>query len=118
MDQHLKEKEYDILCVLKRSNKPMTVTEIVKADESYTVNSVQAILRKMIQLKLVEVADIVYSRNVLARTFKCSNRANDIMQKLFIEDVKQYIKVVPLEQLSAALLKYQEKLEKKKTLFS
>lgn len=104
MEKQLKDKEFDILHILVHSQSPMTAAEIVKANQGLTVNMVQAILRKLMDMDLVEVADIVYSGNVLARAFKATEDASDIVQNLFNQMISQYRKIVPLDSLLRSML--------------
>lgn len=105
MNQQLKPKEYDILQVLMQSDKPMTASEIVKTDERLTVNTVQAILRRLCTMKLVEVADIVYSGNVLSRAFRPTENAPEIIQQMFEEDVRQFQKLISKQSLVCAMFR-------------
>lgn len=104
MKQQLKTKEYEVLQILLNSDVPMTASEIVKKDKRFTVNIVQAILRKLLAMKLIEVADIVYSRNVLSRAYLPSKNASEIIQELFAEDVIQFQKLISKKSLLSALL--------------
>ena len=104
MNQQLKPKEYDILQVLMQSDKPMTASEIVKTDDHLTVNTVQAILRRLSGMKLVEVADIVYSGNVLSRAFRPTADASEIIKQMFEEDVRQFQKIISKQSLLSAML--------------
>lgn len=103
MNPQLKPKEYDILQVLIQSNKPMTASEIVKTGDHLTVNTVQAILRRLSAMKLVEVADIVYSGNVLSRAFRPTEDAAEIIQQMFEEDVRQFQKIISKKSLLSAM---------------
>ncbi|HKM35660.1 MAG TPA: hypothetical protein VJY54_13110 [Lachnospiraceae bacterium] len=104
MKQQLKTKEYEVLQILLKSDVPMTASELVKTDKRFTVNIVQAILRKLLAMKLIEVADIVYSRNVLSRAYLPAKNASEIIQELFSEDVKQFQKLISKKSLLSALL--------------
>lgn len=48
----------------------MIASEIVNQKEDLQINTVQAALRSLIKKKYIEVADIVYSGNVLSRCYK------------------------------------------------
>lgn len=66
----LTRRENDIMCILWDADKPMIASEIAKKMEGLTINTVQAILRKLMKQKLVEVGEIVYSGTVLSRAFQ------------------------------------------------
>lgn len=104
MRRQLKEKEYDILQLLIHAEKPLTALEITKTDKALTVNTVQAILRNLIKMDLVKVSEIVYSGNVLARSFCPSDNATEVLQQLFLEDVTLFHKVISKEALLTAML--------------
>lgn len=105
MNQKLKSKEYDILQILMQSNRPMTASEIVKTDDDLTVNTVQAILRRLCAMKLIEVADIVYSGKVLSRAFRPTKNSHKIIQQMFEEDVRQFQKIISRQSLLSAMFK-------------
>lgn len=110
MQSQLKPKEYKIMCIMLDENRPMTASEIVSRDPSFTVNIVQAILRKLLKMNLVEVADIVYSRNVLSRTFQPTAETPEILAGMFSIEYKQFRKFVTKESLFSAMLKCDSEL--------
>ena len=61
----LTSREIDILNILWENEKPLIASEIADARSDLTINTVQAVLRKLLKYQLVEVADIVYSGTVL-----------------------------------------------------
>jgi len=62
-------REEDIMNILWNSSKPLLAKEIAQQDPTLTINTVQAVLRKMLKNKWIEVKEIVYSNTVLARTY-------------------------------------------------
>ena len=60
----LTSREIDILNILWENEKPLIASEIADARSDLTINTVQAVLRKLLKYQLVEVADIVYSGTV------------------------------------------------------
>jgi len=62
-------REEDIMNVLWNSPKALLAREIAEAGESLTVNTVQTILRKMLENHWIKVDTIVHSNTVLARTY-------------------------------------------------
>ena len=48
----------------------MIASEIADCRPDLTINTVQAVLRKLLKYQLVEVADIVYSGTVLSRSYR------------------------------------------------
>lgn len=66
----LTKRDLDVLNILWESDDPKTAAQIVKAGPELTMNTVQAVLRKLLKNKLVEIAEIVYSGTVLTRSYK------------------------------------------------
>ena len=63
------QKELDVLAVLLRSDRAMTISDIVNSNPDYTVNMIKPIIRKLCQLKIVEIEGITYRGTSIARTF-------------------------------------------------
>lgn len=104
MSTRLKEKEFNIMWILLNTEEPLTASQIASKDESFTVNIVQAILRKLLKMGLVEVSDIVYSRNVLSRTFAATEKSTEIIRDMFIDEYRRFLKFVPGEILFSTML--------------
>ncbi len=67
----LTNREMDILSILWSSEKPLTVAEIVDASNgTLKANTVQAVVKLLLNRNLVEVCDIVYSGTVLCRNYR------------------------------------------------
>ena len=66
----LTSREVDIMNILWASEKPLIASEIADSRPDLTVNTVQAVLRKLLKYQLIEVADIVYSGTVLSRSYR------------------------------------------------
>ena len=69
-DLSLTGRERDILYILWNYDKGMIASEIVKERDDLTINTVQAVLKKLLRRKLIEVDQIVYSGTVLSRSYK------------------------------------------------
>lgn len=104
MSQNLKPKEYDVLQILLNADSPLIASQIVQLKPSFTINTVQAILRKLLKLQLIEVADIVYSRNVLSRAFRPTDNAEEKIQLMFADECRQFNKLVSNGSLLSTLL--------------
>lgn len=68
-DFNLTGRERDILSILWNADKGMIASEIVKEREDLTINTVQAILKKLLKRNLIKVDEIVYSGTVLSRSY-------------------------------------------------
>lgn len=70
-DFNLTGRERDILTILWNAEKGLIASEIVKCgDEDLTINTVQAVLKKLLKRNLIQVDQIVYSGTVLSRSYK------------------------------------------------
>lgn len=65
----LTKREMEIMSILWESDKPLVASEIAKKGENLTINTVQALLKKLMNQKYIKVADIVYSGTVLSRCY-------------------------------------------------
>ena len=66
----LSNRELDIMLVLWNSDHPLAATDIPKINEKLSVNTVQAVLKKMLKNNYIKVADIIYHGTVLTRTYE------------------------------------------------
>lgn len=71
--------ELAIMHVLWNSEKSMIASEIVEADASLTVPTVQRLLKKLLEKKYIKVAEIVTSGKVLARSYAAIKKQEDYM---------------------------------------
>jgi hypothetical protein len=69
-----------------------------------TANIVQPSIRKLIKLKLIEIADISLEGNVFSRRFKPTAVALDIIQKMFIDDYMHFTRLVSGHTLITAMM--------------
>lgn len=63
MIRNLSQKQLDVMKILWDAGTPLVASDIVKAESSMNINTVQASLRVLLKENLVEIADIVYSGN-------------------------------------------------------
>ena len=66
----LTNRERDILDILWESGKSMVASEITSMRDDLSINTVQAVLKKLLQKKLIAVDEIVYSGTVLSTSYK------------------------------------------------
>lgn len=106
------ERELDVLNVLFKGARPMTATEIIEEREErgLTQSTVTAVLRKLLNQGLVEVAGITYSGRVLARQFVPTEKAKEAVLKGFVDNYMLFKDVISLNELQKAI-----KEEMKKT---
>lgn len=69
VNNRLSNRELDIMKILWNSPKPLLASEILKESPDLNINTVQAVLRKLLSTNYVGVAAIVQSGKVLGRTY-------------------------------------------------
>ena len=70
MIRNLSQKQLDVMKILWDAGTPLVASDIVKAESSMNINTVQASLRVLLKENLIEIADIVYSGTVLSRSYR------------------------------------------------
>ncbi len=111
-DKHKKfkitDREQDILNILWAAEKPLVASDIAKTDTSLSINTVQAVLRKLLQKKLIQVADIVYSGTVLSRTYQPTISSNDFTLQQFVSQFEDAKKNITIPDFVATLLEHEK----------
>ena len=104
MNKYLNAKEYDIFSTILHSEEPLNVAQIIERHPNMTANIVQPSIRKLMKLKLVEVADLTLEGNIFSRRFKPTASASDIIQKMFVDDYLHFSKLVSSQSLFSAMV--------------
>ena len=105
MSIKMAQKELDVLSLLLRSKKPMAISDIVATNPDYTINMIKPIIRKLCNLKMVEVAGIVYLVTSIARTFKPTKTAHLVLQDIFQQEYLSFRELFTDNSLLLALVK-------------
>lgn len=66
----LTNREKDIMDILWTSPKALVASEITSIRDDLSINTVQAVLKKLLHKNLIQVDEIVYSGTVLSRSYK------------------------------------------------
>lgn len=103
----LTKKEIDVMTILWESDTPLVASEITKKDESLNINTVQAVIRKLLNKKYIEVANIVYSGTVLTRSYRPTLSKNELTVQRFIGQLQENNKV-SIPNLVTTLLKHEK----------
>lgn len=111
-------RDLDILNILWDSSKPMTASQIVQKNDDLTMNTVQAVLRKLLKENLIEVAEIVYSGTVLSRSYKTVVSPGEFAISQLTSEFYAYGDRITLPALVEALLDSEPSSEKKTELIS
>lgn len=106
MRKVLTTRQFEILNILWEADRALLVSEIAESHQLH-VNTVQAAIKKLIKIGYVEVADIVHSRNVLARTYKPVITKDDYLELISQEMGKPGFS----EQSLVALVKKEDNIE-------
>ncbi|WP_313758111.1 BlaI/MecI/CopY family transcriptional regulator [Tissierella sp.] len=107
----LTNRELDILNILWTAEKPLLASDIPRIDNSISINTAQAVLRKLLKKNLIEVADIVYSGTVLSRSYQPTISSNDFSLQQFVKQFQNLNKSISTPSIVATLLEH-EKNEK------
>ncbi len=82
-------RDLDILQILWNASDSMTALEIVKQYPELTMNTVQAVLRKLLKEGLIKINRIVYSGTVLSRSFASVISPEEFVILQMKENVKE-----------------------------
>lgn len=100
----LTSREVDIMNILWASEKPLIASEIADSRPDLTVNTVQAVLRKLLKYQLIEVAEIVYSGTVLSRSYRPTITSEEFALHEVTSDYLAFQKTLSKPLLVSALL--------------
>lgn len=114
MTKYLNSKEYDILYTILHAKEPINVPQIIRLHPELTANIVQPAIRKLLKLKLIEVADSAVDRNNFSRRFKPTESATDIIQKMFADEYIMFSRLVSEQTLLSAITQTNNNPEKAK----
>ena len=85
----LTNREKENLTILWNSDDPLVASDIVKYNEELTINTVQAILKKLLNKGFIQVDQIVYSGTVLCRSYAPTMNHSTFYVKKFIDFFKK-----------------------------
>ena len=101
---NLTKRDMDVLNILWESDEPKTATMISKSGDGLTMNTTQAVLRKLLKDKLIKVADIVYSGTVLTRSYEPVISQEKFWLQKLVADYREISSKVSKADIVAALL--------------
>lgn len=106
MSIKMSQKELDVLAIIFHSESPMTISDVVKTNpQEYTLNIVKPIVRKLIQLQMIEDCGFTYRSTSIARKFVPTKQAHIVLEGIFQQEYQNYRKVFPDNSLLLALVK-------------
>lgn len=100
----LNTKEQKIYEIIKNSQEPITVNEIMKVAPKFNSNTVQPAIRNLLKMGLIKVYDTTVDRNIISRRFVITEEAPQIIGKLFLDEFKALQKLVDTDVLFASLI--------------
>ncbi len=100
----LTRRDLDILNVLWENDSSLTASQIVDAHSALTINTVQAVLRKLLKKKLIEIDKIVYSGTVLCRSYKPTISADEFALSHFNDEYRKLKGRISMSTLMSTLL--------------
>ena len=129
MIRNLSQKQLDVMKILWDAGTPLVASDIVKAESSMNINTVQASLRVLLKENLIEIADIVYSGTVLSRSYRplisrdvyfnaeykniIGNSSTSAMIATFIEQEEDISELERIEELIRKRMKELEEAQEK-----
>lgn len=106
-------RDLDILQILWNASDSMTALEIVKQHPELTMNTVQAVLRKLLKEGLIKINRIVYSGTVLSRSFTSVISPEEFVILQMKENIKE-ISTINKKSFVTAL--FEDETDTEKTL--
>lgn len=106
-------RDLDILQILWNSSDSMTALEIVKQYPELTMNTVQAVLRKLLKEGLIKINRIVYSGTVLSRSFAPVISPEEFVIMQMKENVKE---IRTVNKISFVTALFEDETDTAKTL--
>jgi predicted transcriptional regulator len=111
---HLTTRELDVLSSLWNSEKPMTMTDIVKSQHDLTQGTVNAVLKKLMSLELIEITGSVRSGKTMSRTYVPKAASKDFVMQYLSDSYSKFDKVISKSDFLVALLKNNGNAEQSK----
>lgn len=73
----LTRREAEVMSILWEAEQPLIASEIANRGDHLTINTVQAVLKKLLNRKLIVIDKIVYSGTVLTRSYSPAISADE-----------------------------------------
>ncbi len=111
-NSNLTKRDLEVMTILWSGEGSKTASLIVKDNPELTMNTVQAVLRKLLKDKLIKVADIVYSGTVLTRSYEPMVSQEKFWIQKLVADYQEISNKVSKADIVAALLDTSKNTEK------
>lgn len=107
---HLTPREMEIMNIFWGSTEPLLASGVANFS-GLSINTVNAVIKKLLAYEIIEVADIVHSGTVLSRRYHPTLSHQDYTTNTFIEQLRAIDKKMPIPRVVAALLEQEENEE-------
>lgn len=104
----LTKRETDIINVLWESDEPLLASKMAAISE-LSINTVSAVLKKLMSYELIEVSDIVHSGTVLSRRYRAVIDRDEYLTRSAVQQLKSLKKPLSASHLIATLLEHESK---------
>jgi len=111
-NSNLTKRDLEVMTILWSGEGSKTASLIVKDNPELTMNTVQAVLSKLLKDKLIKVADIVYSGTVLTRSYEPMVSQEKFWIQKLVADYQEISNKVSKADIIAALLDTSKNTEK------
>jgi predicted transcriptional regulator len=85
---HLTKRDKEVIQIMWNAEKPLIAAEIVRAQEDLNIHTVQVSLKKLLNMKLIEVAGVEYSGTSLSRSYRPTISATEYETRKYIYAIK------------------------------
>lgn len=106
----MNQREMDVLEALYKSDEPMMVTDIVNAKKGLTQSTVTAVLRNLLENRLVEVVGITHSGRVLSRQYRPTEKSRECVLEYFRQECRKVIHIITPDEL-CEVIRNQSRME-------
>lgn len=90
----LSRRELDIMNVLWAEGKPLKASDFPERKPELSINTVQSVLKKLLQRGFIEVAEIVQSGTVLSRSYAPAIKPEEYAVKYVMTEIFPFDKMV------------------------
>ncbi len=99
----LSRREMEVMTLLWKSDTPYLASEIARIS-STSINTVNVVLKNLLNAGMIEIADIVHSGTVLSRRYRPNVDPEVYTTELFIKQFKDISPKLPKTQIVSRLL--------------
>ncbi|MCI9161028.1 penicillinase repressor [Anaerotruncus sp. X29] len=96
-------REMEVMTLLWKSDTPYLASEIARIS-STSINTVNVVLKNLLNAGMIEIADIVHSGTVLSRRYRPNVDPEVYTTELFIKQFKDISPKLPTTQIVSRLL--------------